>query len=183
MDGSLKKLGQLIKNKRKSKKLTQEDLARLLGYADRSTISKIERGDLNIAASKLNSIANLLDILPEELINTGANTKLNSDEDDKASSIGLAKYVAGFGDQYRDDATIFDITDFDYMKAADLQHKIEELANQLVKGIGNIDVGSTLLEETLLNLNFRFKRYHGARIAIKNKNKMYNRYYKKIEKD
>lgn len=183
MDESLKKLGQLIKNKRKSKGLTQETLANLLGYADRSTISKIERGDLNIAASKLNSIANLLDILPEELINTGANTKLNSDEDDNNSSIGFAKFVTGVGDEYRDDATIFDITDFDYMKAADLQHKIEELASQLVKGIGNIDVGSKLLEETLQNLNFQFQRYYGAKIAIKNKNEMYNRYYKKIKKD
>lgn len=60
--------GTLIKQKRKEKKLTLEEVARYIGVS-KSTVSKYERGIIaNLKREKLISLSNLLDLSPVELI-------------------------------------------------------------------------------------------------------------------
>lgn len=48
--------------------LTQDQLAQLAGYTDRSSIAKIERGLVDISQSKLELFARVLHVSPGELI-------------------------------------------------------------------------------------------------------------------
>lgn len=55
----------LYKNIRKfriEQKMTQDELARRTGYTDRSSIAKIERGDVDLPQSKIILIANALGV-------------------------------------------------------------------------------------------------------------------------
>lgn len=66
----VKSAGQLIKEKRKEKKLTLQDVANHLGCS-KMTISKYERGEiLNLRRDKLIPLCNLLDISPIQLIDS-----------------------------------------------------------------------------------------------------------------
>lgn len=60
-------IGQLIRKKRKEKKITQEALALQCGI-DRSYIGRIERGEVNITVEKLYEIAVVLEINAKELL-------------------------------------------------------------------------------------------------------------------
>ena len=60
-------IGQLIRKKRKEKKITQEALALQCGI-DRSYIGRIERGEVNITVEKLYEIAVVLKINAKELL-------------------------------------------------------------------------------------------------------------------
>ncbi len=60
-------LGNLIKEKRKKLRLTQEEVARLCGYSDKSMISHLESGGLNIPFEKLVSVMNVLCLTFEDL--------------------------------------------------------------------------------------------------------------------
>ena len=51
-----------IKRLRKEKKMSQEKLARLTGYTDRSSIAKIEKGDVDIPQSKIMLFAQALGV-------------------------------------------------------------------------------------------------------------------------
>ncbi|KQQ76740.1 helix-turn-helix domain-containing protein [Acinetobacter sp. Leaf130] len=61
------KIGQLIRQKRKEKQISQEKLA-LLCNIDRSYLGRIERGEVNITILKLYEISELLDTNPKELL-------------------------------------------------------------------------------------------------------------------
>lgn len=62
-----------IKKFRKEKKMSQEQLAKLTGYTDRSSIAKIEKGEVDIPQSKILLFAKALDIDPGTLMgNDGA---------------------------------------------------------------------------------------------------------------
>ena len=61
------KIGQLICNKRKEKKITQESLSLQCGI-DRSYMGRIERGEVNMTIDKLYEIANTLKVDPKELL-------------------------------------------------------------------------------------------------------------------
>ncbi|MEQ1079520.1 helix-turn-helix domain-containing protein [Acinetobacter seifertii] len=61
------KIGQLIRQKRKEKQISQEKLA-LLCNIDRSYLGRIERGEVNITILKLYEISNILDADPKELL-------------------------------------------------------------------------------------------------------------------
>lgn len=66
-----------IKRIRKEKNLTQDELARLSGYTDRSSIAKIERGDVDLPQSKILQIARALGVSAGDLMgNTGINEPL-----------------------------------------------------------------------------------------------------------
>ena len=59
------KMLDLYKNIRKfriEQKMTQDELARRTGYTDRSSIAKIERGDVDLPQSKIILIANALGV-------------------------------------------------------------------------------------------------------------------------
>lgn len=60
--------GELIKQKRIERKLSQEELAKLCGYADKSVICHLEKGDVNdIPLSKAVQLAKALKVTPTEL--------------------------------------------------------------------------------------------------------------------
>lgn len=60
-------IGQLIRNRRTQRSITQEALALQCGI-DRSYIGRIERGEVNITVEKLYEIAVVLEINAKELL-------------------------------------------------------------------------------------------------------------------
>ena len=57
-----------IRNYRKLRKMSQERLAELAGYTDRSSIAKIEKGLVDLPQSKIVDIAKALNVSPGELM-------------------------------------------------------------------------------------------------------------------
>lgn len=57
-----------IKRRRQQLKLTQTDLALKMGYADKSMIAKIEKGNVDLPQSKILAFANVLETTPGELM-------------------------------------------------------------------------------------------------------------------
>ena len=57
-----------IKRLRKQRGLSQEELAHLVGYTDRSSIAKIEAGRVDLSQSKIALFANALGTTPAELL-------------------------------------------------------------------------------------------------------------------
>lgn len=64
----MNKLYENIRNRRKELKMTQSELAKALGYADRSTVSRIEAGEIDLGQSKIIQIAKALDTTPGDLM-------------------------------------------------------------------------------------------------------------------
>lgn len=63
--------------------LSQEDLAKKMGYTNRSTIAKIESGENDITQSKIEAFANALDTTPAWLMgwaNTPAQASTAEDD-------------------------------------------------------------------------------------------------------
>lgn len=58
------KTGELIKQLRIKRELSQTELAIKVGYADKSAIAKIEAGKVDLPQSKLVAFANALDVTP-----------------------------------------------------------------------------------------------------------------------
>lgn len=59
--------GQLVRKYRKERNMSQEQLA-LLCNMDRSYLGRIERGEVNPTLEKIYELANVLQILPSELL-------------------------------------------------------------------------------------------------------------------
>lgn len=57
-----------IRRLRKEKGLSQDELARLTGYKDRSSIAKIEAGKVDLSQSKIAAFARALDTTPSDLM-------------------------------------------------------------------------------------------------------------------
>lgn len=57
-----------IKKRRKELGMSQDVLAKKIGYTDRSSIAKIETGVVDITISQLRKIADALDTTPLELL-------------------------------------------------------------------------------------------------------------------
>ena len=57
-----------IKARRLDLKMSQDRLAELTGYRDRSSIAKIEKGDVDLAESKIREFAKALKTTPQELM-------------------------------------------------------------------------------------------------------------------
>lgn len=57
-----------IKSRRTELGLTQSELAKKLGYADKSMIAKIEKGDVDLTQSKIVAFADALRLSPSELM-------------------------------------------------------------------------------------------------------------------
>lgn len=73
------KVGKFIVELRKEKKMTQEDLAKLL-FVDRTAVSKWERGDNNISIEFLVKISEIFDITINEMLIGERKTKNNIDK-------------------------------------------------------------------------------------------------------
>lgn len=61
--------GELIKKLRKEKKMSQDQLAKLLGYSGKSAISKLEKGGFELSQDKLVLFANYFGISVDSLVN------------------------------------------------------------------------------------------------------------------
>jgi len=61
-------IGNRIKRRREQLNLTQDDLAKKLGYKSKTTIAKIETGVNDVSQSKLVSLAEALDTTPSYLM-------------------------------------------------------------------------------------------------------------------
>lgn len=57
-----------IKETRKAKNLTQQQLAELVGYNDRSTIARVEAGEIDLPQSKIKQFADALGVTPAYLM-------------------------------------------------------------------------------------------------------------------
>ncbi len=57
-----------IKTLRKAAKITQEELARRTGYTDRSSIARIEKGEIDLPQSKIKQFAEALGTTPGQLM-------------------------------------------------------------------------------------------------------------------
>ena len=64
----LKAFGALVKKYRTEKGMTLQELADRSGYNDRSTVSKIERGMVDVPQSKILALADALGVTPLDLI-------------------------------------------------------------------------------------------------------------------
>lgn len=58
------RIGMIIKHYRKSRGLTQTELAELVGYKDKTSISKIEKGVASITIEQSKKIADVLGFSP-----------------------------------------------------------------------------------------------------------------------
>ena len=57
-----------IRKLRLEKSMSQQELARLTGYTDRSSIAKIEKGEVDLTLSKIELFAKALGVKPGELM-------------------------------------------------------------------------------------------------------------------
>lgn len=64
----MKSIGSRIKDKREEMKLTQGELAKMLGYKSKSTVNKIEMGVNDITQSKISAFAEVLNTTPSYLM-------------------------------------------------------------------------------------------------------------------
>lgn len=62
------KLYENIKRHRKAAGFTQEEMARRTGYTDRSSIARIEKGEIDLPQSKIKQFADAFGITPGELM-------------------------------------------------------------------------------------------------------------------
>ncbi len=67
------KLYENIKMRRKAMKMTQEELARRTGYTDRSSIARIEKGEIDLPQSKIKQFAEALGTTPGHLMGWDVN--------------------------------------------------------------------------------------------------------------
>lgn len=78
----LKEIGQRIKILREKLKLTQEELAKRTGYTSKSSINKIEKGEVDLPQSKIEKFARALNTTPAEIMGWGTqnNTTFSKQE-------------------------------------------------------------------------------------------------------
>lgn len=72
-------LGQKIKKLREERKMTQEQLAKLMGYSHKSSINKIELGKADLPQSKLHEFAKVFNVNPVSLFIEYWDEKYDSD--------------------------------------------------------------------------------------------------------
>lgn len=58
-------MGSKIRKRRKELNLSQEELAKMTGYKDRSSIARLEKGEFDLSTSKIKLFAAALKIEPE----------------------------------------------------------------------------------------------------------------------
>ena len=95
-----------IKTCRKAAKMTQEELARRTGYTDRSSIARIEKGEIDLPQSKIKQFAEALGTTPGHLMGWDASPEdLGSLAAQVLADPGLLKLVQNYismseADQY-----------------------------------------------------------------------------------
>lgn len=87
-------IGNNIKRARELKGLTQDELAKRMGYKSRSTIARIENGDNDVSQSKLKKFAEILDVSIDFLLDDG-NKKMKISHSQGVRIPILGRVVAG----------------------------------------------------------------------------------------
>lgn len=78
-----------IRTRRIELGLTQDELAHMVGYTDRTSIAKIEAGKVDIQLSKLNALARALKMSPRELLGWGSSSDADSPDDKEHKIVDL----------------------------------------------------------------------------------------------
>ena len=81
------KIGDRIKERREYLKMSQDDLAKKLGYKSRSSINKIERDASGLPQSKIVAIANALNTTPAYIMGWESDKSETSKKIDAATDI------------------------------------------------------------------------------------------------
>lgn len=115
-----------IRTRREQLNMSQEELAKRLGYKSRSTIAKIESGENDITQSKIVAFAKALGVKPGYLMGW-------EDVPEPSSSLSLTQQEETHIKKYRqlDADGREDVDDYVDMKLAKLQRKAEEGAESL----------------------------------------------------
>lgn len=114
-------LYQNIKSRRTELKMSQDTLAELTGYKDRSSIAKIEKGEVDLAESKIREFARALRVSPQELmgwdepedtpnkdssfppdVRAAARGMMDLSEADKKSAIDMINFLSKRGKEAKD---------------------------------------------------------------------------------
>lgn len=108
------KMGLIIQQARKEKKLSQTELANLVGYKDKTAIAKIESGKVDLPQSKIVAFSKALDLPIDKLFSDqSSNEHISSDNSDDTNHYYInddAKELAQFlydNPEYR---VLFDAT-------------------------------------------------------------------------
>lgn len=72
-----------IKSRREELSMSQDELARRMGYKSRSSINKIEKGENDIPQSKIKAFAEALDTTPEYLMGWSSDGIIEIKADDE----------------------------------------------------------------------------------------------------
>ena len=90
-------IGANIKKRRYELRMSQQELADAMGYKTRSTIAKIESGEIDVSHKKLQRFAEALDITLEELISgfKASSIKLLPELDDSERNRNVCIILAG----------------------------------------------------------------------------------------
>lgn len=81
MSFDLSILGNRIRDLRKKRGWSQEVLSKKAGYADKSMISRIENGSVDLSQSQIIKFAEIFDIEPGQLLSTESNDKYYMNEE------------------------------------------------------------------------------------------------------
>lgn len=88
-----------IKNRREELQMSQDELAKKMGYKSRSSIQKIEKGENDIPQSKIKFFAQALQTTPEYLMGW---TSSDDSETDKKPSVQLESEEIRLVNAYRE---------------------------------------------------------------------------------
>ena len=129
-------IGERIKTRREYLNISQDELAKKLGYKSRSSINKIELGINDITQSKIKAIADILETTPAYIM--GWEDILESETNDSAEKV-----------QKRDDA----ITDIILKMRRDenLLDAIKELCELSPEHISSVKAFITVLKQQNIN--------------------------------
>lgn len=93
-------IGERIRKRRLELKLSQDELAKRLGYSSRSTINKIEKGVNDITQSKLLEFSNVLNCKPSYLLGIDEEPKKETNLHDVNKDDNLGNVITQIRNKY-----------------------------------------------------------------------------------
>ena len=122
-------LYQRIRERREALKLSQAELAERLGYSDRSTIAKIEKGVNDITQSKISAFAEALATTPAYLMGW-TDDPIDYDDGDRLAEIPLS-YVQACDGDVRQAYAMMKAVDEDYFREYTIPSAVSPNASSL----------------------------------------------------
>lgn len=89
----------IIKQMRESLGLSQQELAELVGYKDRSSIAKVEAGLVDLSRTKIEAFARVFHLSPAALIGNGEES-LNAAKEGEKKQVALSDRAMTFAAMY-----------------------------------------------------------------------------------